>query len=340
MTEKKAAGLTLRDRVAAVRAALLDLPKPSIPGSIDVDLPAVVAGDTTIRDVRMQAEPVADGWQLKALSASLPGRTTLEGSGLLRSSENDFGFTGSLLVAVGQPSGFAAWISRDVDDAIRRLPAAGFKARVDLTTERQLFSDLELILGKAKFRGEIENDEPKDANPSMRVALTGDALDVDGLAAFSSLFVSDTGGERFAERDLDIKLKAGPVSASGLTAETVDVALRLHDGDLEIDRLSIGGLAGATISATGKITEFTGRPQGNLDASIVAVDLAPVIDQPRSAISRQPARSGNSTSGRSRLTACLGTPGSTWSERWRAMTTAAAVSPSAPRARPAAATWC
>ena len=54
---------------------------------------------------------------------------------------------------------------------------------------------------------------------------------------------------------------------------------RLHGGDLEIDRLSIGGLAGATISATGKIKDFAGRPQGNVDASIVAVDLAPVIDQ-------------------------------------------------------------
>ena len=67
---------------------------------------------------------------------------------------------------------------------------------------------------------------PNDANPSMRVALTGGALDVDGLAAFSSLFVSDSGGERFADRDLDIKVKAGPVSAGGLTAETVDTALQ------------------------------------------------------------------------------------------------------------------
>ena len=113
----------------------------------------------------------------------------------------------------------------------------------------------------------------------MRVALTGDALDVDGLAAFSSLFVSDTGGERFADRDLDIKVKAGPVSASGLTAESVDTALRLHGGDLEIDRLAIGGLAGATISATGKVKDFAGKPEGNVDASIVAVDLAPAIDQ-------------------------------------------------------------
>lgn len=273
-----AQGLTLKERVAAVRAALLDLPKPAIPGLIDVDLPAVVAGDTTIRDVKLQAEPVAEGWNLKALSASLPGRTTLEGSGLLRSGENDFGFTGSMLLAVAQPSGFAAWLSKDVDEAIRKLPAAGFKANVDLTQEKQAFRDLELILGTAKFRGEIENDEPADAEPSMRIALNGDALDVDGLAAFASLFVSDTGGERFADRAMDIKVKAGPVKASGLTAESVDTALRVHDGTLEIDRLSIGGLSGgATISATGKVTDFANRPEGNLDASIVSVDLAPVI---------------------------------------------------------------
>lgn len=271
-------GLTLKERVAAVRAALLDLPKPSIPGLIDVDLPAVVAGDTTIRDVKLQAEPVTEGWNLKTLSASLPGRTTLEGSGLLRSGENDFGFTGSMLLAVAQPSGFAAWLSKDVDEAIRKLPAAGFKAKVDLTQTRQSFSDLELILGTAKFRGEIENDEPADAEPSMRVALTGDALDVDGLAAFASLFVSDTGNERLAGRAIDIKVKAGPVKASGLTAESVDTALRVHDGTLEIDRLSIGGLSGgATISATGKVTDFANRPEGSLDASIVSVDLAPVI---------------------------------------------------------------
>ena len=279
IADKDPAGLTFQDRIAAIRAALLDLPKPSIPGSIDVDLPAVVAGDTTIRDVRMQAEPAPDGWQVKTLSASLPGRTTLEASGLLRTGESDFGFAGSLLVAVGQPSGFAAWLSKDVDEAIRRLPAAGFKATVDLTTERQLFSGLELILGKAKFQGEIENSEPKDANPSMRVALTGNALDVDGLAAFSALFVSERGGARFADRDLDIKVKAGPVSASGLTAETVDAALRLHGGDLDVDRLAIGGLSGATISATGKIKDFAGKPEGNVDASIVGVDLAPAIDQ-------------------------------------------------------------
>ncbi|RUU58503.1 AsmA protein, partial [Mesorhizobium sp. M2C.T.Ca.TU.009.01.2.1] len=207
----------------------------------------------------------------------LPGRTTLEADGML-SVEDHFGFTGSLLLAVGQPSGFAAWLSKDVDEAIRRLPAAGFKAKVDLSENRQSFSDLELILGKAKFSGSIDSSQPDGARPSVLMRLTGGEMDLDGLAAFASIFISDKGANRFSDRDLDFQIKAGPVSAGGLSADTVDTALRLREGLLEIDRLSIGGLAGASISATGRIKDFPQSPTGKLNASVVAVDLKPLID--------------------------------------------------------------
>lgn len=272
----KASGATLQTRLAGLERMLAGLPKPAIPGTVDVALPAVVAGDTTVRDVRIAAEPAADGWNIKTFSAALPGRTTLEASGLLRTPK-EFGFQGSLLLAVGQPSGFAAWLSRDVDEAIRRLPAAGFKATVDLTRERQAFRDLELILGKAKFRGEVDSRQPQDAEPSMALKLEGDALDVDGMTAFASLFVSGKGLTELAARNLDLAIKAGPVSADGLTAETVDAALRLRGDQLEIDRLSIGGLEGATVSATGTLRHVASEPSGRLDASIVAVDLAPLV---------------------------------------------------------------
>ncbi len=269
-------GLTLAERLAALQEALLDLPKPSIPGTLEVNLPAVVAGDTTVRDVRLSAEPATGGWSVKSLAATLPGRTTLEADGMLRT-EGDLGFSGSLLLAVAQPSGFAAWVAQDVDDAIRRLPAAGFRADVDLTQERQAFSNLELGLGNATFRGEAERRQPRDAKPATVLKLAGGALDVDGLEAFASLFVSDVGGNRFADGDLDLQVKAGPVSAGGLTAQSVDTALRLREGLLEIDRLSIGDLAGATISATGTVRDFPGSPSGDIDASLIAVDLAPLI---------------------------------------------------------------
>ncbi len=269
-------GLTLANRISALEKALAGLPKPTIPGSVEVDLPAVVAGDTTVRDVRLSAEPAEGGWAVKSLAATLPGRTTLEADGFLRT-DIDFGFTGSLLLAVAQPSGFAAWVSSDVDEAIRRLPAAGFKANVEMTEQRQTFKNLELILGKAKFSGEIDSRQPADVRPSMLLKLNGDALDVDGVSAFASLFVSDKGANRFADRDLDFQIKAGPVSAGGLTADTIDTALRLRNGLLEIDRLSVGGLAGASLSATGTIKDFPQSPTGKLDASIVAVDLAPLV---------------------------------------------------------------
>src|SRR5690606_3483816 len=76
--------LTLSQRVAALEAALRSLPRPTIPGSVEVNLPAVVAGDTTIRDVKLSAEPVSDGWSVRSLSTVLPGRTTLEADGLVR----------------------------------------------------------------------------------------------------------------------------------------------------------------------------------------------------------------------------------------------------------------
>jgi uncharacterized protein involved in outer membrane biogenesis len=272
---ESAAGIDLEQRLTALHEFLLDMPRPQIPGRVAVKLPAIVAGDTTIRDVHLSAEPSEAGWSVGSLGATLPGRATLEASGdLIVGDELDF--EGSLLLAVAQPSGFAAWLAKDVDEAVRRLPAAGFSADVKLNRERQLFRNLELVLGGAKFRGEVDSLTPVDQKPSMTLRLNGDRLDVEGMTAFASLFVSNGGRTRLADRDLIFEIEAGPVTAAGMTAETLDTALRLKDGRLEIDRLSVGGLAGANISATGSIKDLETDPAGNLDATVIAADLEPL----------------------------------------------------------------
>ncbi|MVA97177.1 AsmA family protein [Nitratireductor sp. CAU 1489] len=267
-------GLALQDRLDALNEAVLDLPRPGIAGTVDIDLPAIVAGDTTIRDVSFSAEPGEGGWTVNTLRATLPGRTRLEANGLI-SAGRAMRFDGRLLLAVGQPSGFAAWLARDVDEAIRRLPAAGFAADVELGAERQLFNNLELILGTARFRGSLDRQVRDAVRPAMIAALEGEALDVDGMAAFASLFVSDAGVTHFGGHDIDFSLKAGPVRLSGLAADTVDTAFRLRGNQLDIDRLAVTGFAGANISATAKLREIDGRPSGSVDASILAGDLAP-----------------------------------------------------------------
>ncbi len=272
-----ASGVTLEQRINALENVLGALPRPTIPGTVEVNLPAIVAGDTTIRDVQLSAQPAPEGWQLENFAASLPGRTRLESKGLLRTGSN-FGFSGRLLLAVSQPSGFAAWLSKDVNEAIRRLPAAGFDAQVEIGREGQALNDLELQLGDARFRGTIVRTQPETARPSMNVALNGDALDVEGLAAFASIFVSDQGHTRLSDHDLDFQIKAGPVRATGLVADTLDTALRLRGERLEIDRLSVTGLAGASISATGSLDNLGSAPTGDLDASVVSTDLEPLIN--------------------------------------------------------------
>lgn len=277
-SDEAVAGFDLNQRISGLREFLLDLPRPTIPGRIDMALPAIVAGDTTIRDVHLSAEPVEGGWSVASLGATLPGRTKLETQGRLQVTEHDIGFTGNLLLAVAQPSGFAAWLAKDVDDAIRRLPAAGFSAQVELGEERQLFRDMELILGASKFNGEIDSRTPAGQKPSMLLKLDGEKLDVDGMTAFASLFVSDDGEARLGGRDLEFQIKAGPVEANSMIAETLDTALRFRSGTLEIDKLSIGGLSGANISAAGSLANLGSQPSGTIDATIIATDLAPFIE--------------------------------------------------------------
>lgn len=301
LAQEAGAGVDLAERLAMFREFLLDLPRPAIPGRIEVALPAIVAGDTTIREVRLSAEPVEGGWSVASLAATLPGRTTLEAEGALTVAD-ELGFEGTLLLAVGQPSGFAAWLAKDVDDAIRLLPAAGFSADVTLGEQRQSFRNLELMLGDARFRGEIESRTPADQRPSMTLRLDGDRLDVEGMTAFASLFVSDSGEARLAGRDLDFEIAAGPVTAAGLTAETLDTALRFRQGALEIDRLAIGGLAGANISATGSLSGIGREPVGTLDATVIAADLAPLAATlaerfPESIFAREAARRAQSYPG-------------------------------------------
>lgn len=275
--EDAAGGASFGTRFAAFREFLLDLPRPAMPGQVEVALPAIVAGDTTIREVRLSASPSENGWDVASLSATLPGRTTLEADGALLVSDT-IAFNGSLLLAVGQPSGFASWLSRDVDEAIRRLPAAGFSANVELDEQRQVFRDLELMLGAAKFRGEIDSRTPVGEHPAMTLTLDGDSLDIEGMAAFASMFVGEGGETRLADRDLEFDITAGPVSAFGLTAEKLDTALRLSGGRLEIDRLAIGGMAGANVSATGSVANLTSHPAGTIDASIISADLLPLAE--------------------------------------------------------------
>lgn len=274
-----AAGLSFAERVAALEDAVRALPRPAIPGTVTLNLPALVAGDTTVRDVRLAAAPENGGWRIQTLSAALPGRTTLEASGLLDTAA-DFGFDGSLLLAVAQPSGFAAWLGQDVDESLRRLPAAGFSAKAKLSARRQSFENLELVLGDARLKGSLDNVTPPEGSatrPSLKLRLDGGRVDLDRLGIFASFFLGRSGGERFAGRDVDLDFKAGPVVAGDLSVGRVETAVTLRDRSLAIRRFEMTDVAGASISGSGTLSDLDTVPVGDLAATVKAPDLEPLV---------------------------------------------------------------
>lgn len=268
--------VTFADRVDQLERALQGLPVPTIPGNVDIDLPAIVAGDTTIRDVAVSAISQAGNWQINRLSANLPGRTTLEGSGLLATAPEP-SFKGKVVLAVAQPSGFANWLARDIDAPVRRLARAGFSANVDLKREEQTFEELELALGSARLTGSARRVAKPGDRPLLSATLTGGAVSADEVAALGSLLFSEKREARLGDHWVDVSAKVGPVGTAPLVAGGVDVAVRMADGTLDIDRLNISDLAGASLAAAGKIEALASSPSASLDATVIAPDLASLV---------------------------------------------------------------
>ena len=272
----KSAALALTDRLDSLQGFLDALPLPRVPGNVRIDLPAFVAGDTTIRDIFIDAETAGPQWRLRNLKAELPGRTALEASGLIGRGDG-FGFDGDLVLASRQPSGLASWLTGSVDESIRRMSGAGLAAKATMTRRAQIFEGLEIVLGDARFAGRLERISAPGAKPTLTAEMSGGALDLQGLNALVALFVGDGGVNRFASHDVSLAVSAGPVVFGDWSAGVVDTAFRLADGGLEVRRLHVEDFDNADITATGRVTDLFGAPDGQFTVAVQSPDLSLLV---------------------------------------------------------------
>ncbi|TPW29543.1 AsmA family protein [Pararhizobium mangrovi] len=275
-TDRRRPPPTPSQRLAILHRVADLIPIPPMPGKASIHLPAVVAGDTMVRDVAVEARPNGKSWTIDNFRGTFPGRTEVEAKGQLNL-DTDFGFDGHLLVAARQPSGLARWLTGKVDPQIRLLDAAGLSADVELSAKAQHFDNLELAVGSSTIHGSFAR-LPGNANgPRLTMNLDGDTIDLDAVRALEGLVTGKHDGLGLQASSVEAKLSADRFEAFGTQARGVDAALAYDDGTLKIDHLTIDALAGAALSAKGHISDITTSPTGHVEASLNADDPKPIL---------------------------------------------------------------
>jgi len=266
-------GIDFGRRLALFRSFLSSIPQFDADGEINLFLPAVVAGDTVIREVGMDLRPtpLGGGWEINNLEAQLPGRTDLRADGQLTLGET-FGYRGELILASKQPSGFAKWLGAKVSPAIRDLTVAGFSANAMISGDLVEFDNVEIVLDQEVLKGSIRREKIGSERPNLVAVLAGDAVNFEQLNSLFALFSGGDGQTLMTEHDLDLNLQARSMAAFGLKADDVIVRVSSKKDLLRIDQLDIANMANAAINVSGQIETVEGRPVGRLSTRIVSDD--------------------------------------------------------------------
>ncbi|WP_275783423.1 AsmA family protein [Pararhizobium gei] len=269
--------ISVRQRLSAMLAIAADIPIPQVPGRASLKLPAIVIGDTTLRDVRLDLRPDGAGWMVDNVVAQLPGRTQFEAKGRLQLT-GQRAFRGEMLVASNQPSGLASWIAGSVDPAIRKLRTAGFSATVNLTDTLQQFERLELAAGPAELRGRIERQALNGVPPSLTLQLKGNRIDLEALQALAGLVAGDASSETVLSHTIAADLSAENFSAFGEAADGVQIVATLKNGQLQAERVLIGNLAGTQLALSGRMSGTLEAPTISAKMKLASKDMTPFLE--------------------------------------------------------------
>lgn len=186
---------------------------------------------------------------------------------------------GQLAIRTDDAPAFTRWLAvlqpglSLPDASVRRADIA---ARIDLDRERIAAHDLRAVLDRSVLTGRVDYGQAHGRGaPKLTADLKADALNLDALPDLATL------GRQSGGVDLSLALDARAIRIARIGRTAVDaghIALQAtRSGDtLSLDRLSLDNLGGATLRASGKVTDHGAHLDATLDAKQLA-DLAALV---------------------------------------------------------------
>lgn len=267
------------DQAASVLVtALGQLPTPAIPGKIGFDIPGVIIGGSVVQNLRFDALTAAGGWKIEEFVAELPGRTRLTGDGIVRTAPVP-SFTGGVRFVSNQPSIFASWWRGAAGANQRPLQAFDMSGQLTLSPVTLDISNMSARLGGSILRGRLNWQRDGGGRRSLSLDVKADRFDYDQIAALTAILAghspSEPGG---IADDITAKIAAGTLLAFDTSFADVSLDGGYSSGVINLNKLSIGNVAGAAVTLNGKVRDLATTPSGSLSATLKAQALGGLAD--------------------------------------------------------------
>lgn len=251
--------------------------KLPVPAQIGLSVDAVTIGGTTIESLQGKLNFDPGGWSLETLQFHAPGMTEVALSGRLTGTTQGFAFSGPATFAAADFETLLKWLGGSGSGAAANETKT-FSARGDVTiaSDRIAVDRLDATLGQQKIAGRLAYNWPRrNRGAGLDAELRAGDLDLDALSSF----VKSAGGNGLAwPQEATLALDVDKATFAGVDAHAVNAQVKFDAGKLQIDRLSIGDLAGAKLAISGRIDDLSSQPRGQITLDLAAGALDGLTD--------------------------------------------------------------
>ncbi len=258
--------------LAALAAAAVH---PPIPVSVGIGIDRVTLGGNAIENLRGDLSSNARGWSLDRFAFRAPGFTNVRLSGELAADGAGVAFTGPADIEVGDPKALAAWVEGRAAPAQNELRPLRLRGAMTVSSEKLAIEGLTAEFERKPLSGRLLYAFAAGTHAArLEAELAAPELDVDAAMAFGKALLAGSNLQR--PQDMAIKADIGRASFAGIEARNASVQVKVDDGGLQIDRLSVADRGGNSLSARGRIDTGTHGPHGSLALDLDLRQVAPV----------------------------------------------------------------
>lgn len=268
-------------RLSRVLEQALDRPARARSFSIKLQAstPALTLGGDTITDAAATFELPRAGEDRVSLSGHLPGRAQIALDGVVESGAAAR-FAGKARAGARDLPRLAEWIARaepDLAERLRGLPFRAIEVGGDVEISRRAFAgrNLDIRADRSTLTGAVAFTSAVAGEPARLFAdLASPALDLDGVPSLRGP------ARALQDADLNLSIDARAVRVAGVggivDAGRIRGKLTRASGRLDLERLSVENLGGATLNASGRIDGEGAKLEGRLEAQRL-VELAALV---------------------------------------------------------------